>query len=574
MATGRIESERIDDIPLLMHWMLAMQIDRIIDTAIGGAHGNRQGLSYGQVAVVYLVYILSECRHFLSPVREWVAKHQRCLTQALGQAIGETDFTDDRLEDLLDAVGQEEVGEQIEKQLSQHLIRAYALPSETVRIDTTTVNVYHRPEGGSILDYGVSKDHRPDLRQFKEVLSTLDPVGMPLCSAMVAGHCADDPLYLPIWQRMVEVCGRADFLVVGDCKLASLANRAQIQAGGGYYLAPLAMTGDAPEQLRRWVLQPPVASVELYLPGVEERIGQGFEVVVAQIWTPPKSESHIIWHERVFVMSSDKLGRRQQQALAARLLRTERALRKLKTGAKTELAQLTAQSQALLTGNDVGAYLDVTWTPHTKQTKHYLKRGRHGPDSPFETLETTTWQLQIIRNDDAIATFNQLAGWRLFVTNAPLARLDLNAALACYRQEWQPERGFHRLKGAALSIRPLLLRSDQRIAGLMRILVIALRVLTLLEFVARRQLSQPHPEDTRPLRGLYAGNPQRAAPNPTAERLLRAFADITLYSVTDDQQTTYQVTPLSPLQRRILGLLGVPESVYSSLAHFPLASSP
>jgi len=570
MGTGTIDSERIDDIPLLMHWMLEMQIDRIINAAIGTPHGNRQGLSYGRLAVVYLAYILSECRHFLSSVQEWVAKHQQCLTQALGEPIRETDFTDDRLEDLLDAVGQADVGEQIETQLGQHLIRAYALPTDTARIDTTTVNVYHRPSEGSLLDYGVSKDHRPELRQFKEVLSTLDPVGTPLCSAMVAGHCADDPLYLPIWQRMVEVIGRADFLVVGDCKLASLANRAQIHAGGGYYLAPLAMTGDAPEQLRRWVLEPPVAPVALELPGVEARIGQGFEVVVAQIWTPSKSEAHVIWHERMLVMSSDKLGRRQQQGLAARLQRTEQALRKLPTNAKTELAQLTAQSQALLARHDVGAYLTVTWTALTKHTKHYLKRGRHGPDSPCEMVETLTWQLQVTRNHDAIETFNRLAGWRLYVTNAPVARLDLHGALTCYREEWQPERGFHRLKGAALAIRPLLLRSDQRIAGLMRLLVIALRVLTLLEFVARRHLSQQH----EPLRGLYAGNPKRAAPNPTAERLLQAFADITLYAVTDDHQTTYQVTPLSALQRRILGLLEIPETVYTALAPLPLASSP
>ena len=570
MATGTIDSERIDDIPLLMYWMLEMHIDRIIDAAIGRPHGNRQGLSYGQLAVVYLAYILSECRHFLSPVRGWVAKHQHCLTQALGQPIGETDFTDDRLEDLLDAVGQEEVGEQIEKQLSQHLIRAYELPTETARIDTTTVNVYHHPEKESLLNYGVSKDHRPALRQFKAVLSTLDPVGIPLCSAMVAGNCADDPLYLPMWQRMVEVLGRADFLVVGDCKLASLANRAQIQAGGGYYLAPLAMIGDAPTQLRDWVRQPPVTPIDLYLPGVEKRSGQGFEVVMAQIWTLPKTAAHVSWHERVFVVSSDKLGRRQQQGLAARLQRTERALHKLKCGANTALAQLMAQSQALLTRNDVGAYLDVRWTPHTKQTKHYLKRGRHGPDSPFEIVQTITWQLQSTRNDDAIECFNQLAGWRLYVTNAPVARLDLNGALACYREEWQPERGFHRLKGAALAIRPLLLRSDQRIAGLLCLLVIALRVLTLLEFVARRHLSQ-QPE---PLRGLYPGNPQRAASNPTAERLLQAFDDITLYSVTDDQQITYHVTPLSALQRRILGLLNIPETVYTSLAHLPLANSP
>jgi transposase len=569
MTTGTISSERIDDIPLLMRWLLEMQIDRIIDAAIGAPHGNRQGLSYGQMAVVYVAYILSQCNHFLSPVRGWVTKHQRCLTQALGRPIGETDFTDERLEDLLDAIGREGVGEVIEEQLGQHLIRAYALPTATMRIDTTTVNVYHRPEPGSMLDYGVSKDHRPDLRQFKEVLSTLDPVGIPLCSATVAGHSADDPLYLPLWQRMVAVIGSADFLVVGDCKLASLANRAQIQQGGGYYLAPLPMTGDAPDDLRRWVLQPPAPPTDLYLPAVAERIGQGFEVVVAQIWTPPKTEEHSIWHERMLVVRSDKLARRQQQGLADRLHRAEQALRKLKPDPQAELVQLTAQSQALLTRYDVGAYLAATWTAHTTQTKHYLQRGRHGPDSPYELLATTTWQLQVLRHNDAIDRFNQLAGWRLYATNAPAERLDLNAALACYREEWQPERGFHRLKGAALAIRPLLLRSDQRIAGLLRLLVIALRALTLLEFVARRQLSQ----QTEPLQGLYAGNPKRAAPRPTAERLLRAFADITCYCTADDHTTAYQVTPLSSLQRRILALLGLPETIYTSLAQLPLASS-
>jgi transposase len=114
----------------------------------------------------------------------------------------------------------------------------------------------------------------------------------------------------------------------------------------------------------------------------------------------------------------------------------------------------------------------------------------------------------------------------------------------------------------------LLLRSDRRIAGLMRILVIALRALTLLEFVARRQLAQ-QPE---PLRGLYAGNPQRATHQPTAERLLRAFDNITWYRVADDHATWHQVTPLSSLQRRILGLIGVPEAVYTRLAQPPLAS--
>ena len=121
-------------------------------------------------------------------MRDWVTRHQRALTQALGCSIRDTDFSDERVEDLLDAIGRAAVGEALEEQLGQHLIRVYALPTDTARIATTTVSVFHQPDQTNLLDYGHSKDQRPDLRQFKEVLSTLDPVGLPLCSAMVAVH--------------------------------------------------------------------------------------------------------------------------------------------------------------------------------------------------------------------------------------------------------------------------------------------------------------------------------------------------------------------------------------------------
>lgn len=561
MTYPTITSERIDDVPLLIHWLLQMHIDQIIDTVLAPPHGNRQGLSYGHLTVVFIAYMLTECNHFLSPVRDWVLARRDCLSQGLDQPIRDTDFTDDRLEDLLDALGDEEVQEQIEVQMGQHLIRAYALPTATMRIDTTTVSVYHQPEEGSLLAYGQSKDHRPDLRQFKEVLGTLDPAGVPLCSATVGGQRADDPLYLPAWRQMVKTIGHADFLVVGDCKMASLETRAQIQKGEGYYLAPLPLTGDTPADLRRWVLTPPTPPVDIFLPKApdgEPPVGQGFEVGVSRRWMDEPTGETVTWDERVLVLQSAKLAQRQQRGLTERLARAERALNTLKAGPDADSSTLTAAAEALLKRHQVQDYLQVTWTPHTTQTKRYLKRGRHGPDSPFELVETTTWTLTLTRKTEAIETFNQLAGWRLYVTNAPARRLDLTSAVACYREQWQPERGFHRLKGAALAIRPLLLRSKTRICGLLCVLVLALRALTLFEFVARRSLQQRG--DSLP--GLYAGNPKRATERPTTERLLKAFDGLTLYRFTDGD-TWYEMTPLSALQQRILGLAGIPASVYA-----------
>ena len=115
------------------------------------------------------------------------------------------------------------------------------------------------------------------------------------------------------------------------------------------------------------------------------------------------------------------------------------------------------------------------------------------------------------------------------------------------------------MKGGLLAISPLFLRDEDRICGLLVLLGIALRVLTLTEFVARRNLVATG--ETLP--GLYPGNPNRATSQPTAERLLKAFAPITLYRHDTDTAVWYEVTPLSPVQRRILQALAVPESLYA-----------
>src|SRR4030067_1167966 len=79
-------------------------------------------------------------------------------------------------------------GEQIELELGQHLVRAYKLPTETARIDMTSVSVHHQPQDNQgLMRFGRSKDHRPDLRQFKAVLGPLDPVGLPLATAVLSG---------------------------------------------------------------------------------------------------------------------------------------------------------------------------------------------------------------------------------------------------------------------------------------------------------------------------------------------------------------------------------------------------
>ena len=124
--------------------------------------------------------------------------------------------------------------------------------------------------------------------------------------------------------------------------------------------------------------------------------------------------------------------------------------------------------------------------------------------------------LNIERKISAIEESEQLAGWRLYVTNAPITRLSLNQAIVYYRDQWIVERGFHRFKRGQLPALPIYFQNQDRSEGLMFLLTLALRVFTLIEFVVREAISA----SKQKLAGLYDGNPNRATERPSAEQLL------------------------------------------------------
>jgi transposase len=66
-----------------------------------------------------------------------------------------------------------------------------------------------------------------------------------------------------------------------------------------------------------------------------------------------------------------------------------------------------------------------------------------------------------------------------------------------------------------LSLGPLYVQHDDHRVGLIRLLTIALRVVTLLEGVVRYALAEQHQQ----IAGLFAGNPKRRTTQPTTERL-------------------------------------------------------
>src|SRR5439155_25069947 len=171
-----------------------------------------------------------------------------------------------------------------------------------VRLDATTAAVYNDPEGTTLFRHGVSKDHRPDLAQFKLMLAALDPLGLPLASLVAAGNTADDALYRPAIDRARRVVGTGGRLYIGDVKMAALATRGYRQAAGDYYLAPLPLTGDTPARLGALVA-PVLAGARpverLYAPAEGAAAGAAGPTLMALGYEATRPQAALVADERV-----------------------------------------------------------------------------------------------------------------------------------------------------------------------------------------------------------------------------------------------------------------------------------
>jgi len=367
--------------------------------------------------------------------------------------------------------------------------------------------------------------------------------------------------------------GRQGLLYAGDCKMAAHATRAFIALSGDYYLCPLPQVQLAEGELeaaleRVWSGDPALISVlRAQEQGEPKLIAQGYEYEVPMSMEV-EGQSRA-WRERRLVVRSVRHAEAAEVALRARVAKAKAQVEALNLRGRGRqrfeaIATLREAVHDIVQRHRVEDFLWLRYDQHTttRPVRAYKDRPAYVKEEHHATVE--------VRVDEAaLESAVRRLGWRIYRTNQPVEQLSLEQAVLAYRSAYLVERRLGRLKGRPLSLTPMYVQRDDHATGLIRLLSIALRVLTLVEFVVRRQLAA----EEATLAGLYVGNAKRETARPTAERLLEAFQEVTLTVVQGVHRVYRHLTALSPLQERILELLGFSSRVYTRLctvSHEPL----
>lgn len=561
--------EVVADLPVLWETLKRLDLAARLDRHFPTPQQWKGPLTPGEVLSVWLLFILSQGDHCLNHVEPWVAQHHGTLSALLGKEVRPVALHDDRLADWLNRLAKGDSFTALERDLNQQTVRVYQLPSDIVRIDTTTANSYADvlSEQG-LLQFGHSKDD-PDRPQLKIAAGVLDPLGMPLVTAVVPGNSSDDPLYVPVIQAVQQSFGVGGWTYVGDGKMAALATRVFVAAGQDFYLCPLSENQLSRSQ-RRELLQPVFSGTQalqqVWRPGGEgqpdELVAEGFCVDVELMALV--GDKQLRWTERRWLVRSLAYAQAQAKALERRLATATKALQELvvrKQGKKQLFhAELMAAAEAIVKREGVEGLLS-----YTAQALMTTRQVRAYRDRPARQETDVFFEIDVRREESWIEEKKREMGWQVYGTNRQT--LTLAQVVWAYRGQYRIEDDWSRLKGRPLGLTPMYLQDEERMQGLVYLLSVALRLLTLLEWLVRERLRH---EGTN-LQGIYAGQPGRKTNRPSAELLLRAMKTISVSVVEINGQTHALLSPLTDVQIRLLELWGLPPDLYEKVVRgFPI----
>jgi transposase len=575
----KVITKKVGSAPLVDHYIKRMGVVSIIDRMVPSQ--KKRLISHGQMVAGLMVYLLNNGRAIYE-VEKWA--EETAILSYLFPGYQSSDWTDDRIEDTLDAVYAAEP-EQIEGAISAHNVSEFGIGLDVIHYDTTSVSLWGTYDSATeqpavLITFGHNKDHRPDLKQVVVGAAVSGDGGVPLISNTHDGNTNDSVLPISYWERLRRLAGKSSFCFIGDCKIASLDTLRSICSQDGLFLAPMAMTQAEQERLIKRKkegtlnLESVDLSAEKELRPIYERLTDRVSnrrkkenvqqkpdsyMVHEDCWLikdnldrPHKLRKLIVYSEQLALINAETRKRHLEKAqteLSA--LRQKLNKRKLVSREAIETAK-----NKILSSCKVPGFMDAIIEEHTETVPKKIGKGRPGPNSKYINEEKKIYDLTVDLDQQAIKDDSLLDGLFLMVTNQDAQKWPPSRLLALYKQEYKVERLYRVMKGP-LAVSPMLLEKPHRICSMIFIITLTLQLYTLIQRQAAQELLQRN----SPLDGLFPNKIKTW--RPQTDKMLAAFDNIHLVQINDESTSALDITTLDSLQLEILQLLGVPENKYS-----------
>jgi len=388
------------------------------------------------------------------------------------------------------------------------------------------------------------------LQQLKLFALAAGDGGLPVWFDVLPGGTGDSTTYAPQFAafsdhaRLARFLPLEDIILIGDRKMPTADNQLTWLRLNLGYIGPITLQDHHRQTLRdvleaghTWQSLPYVAKRESpKLPAQRTHYrGLGHTVTVSDPQDPSRH-----WSVRHLYVHSSALARRE---MARR---------------QTDIAAIEAELQRLQGLVNKYDYKTPEMVTRRVQSKAFKKR----PAQQYFTIEVVSHadrpaaplELRYRVDDAQVQRDAELDGVYLLVAGGKAATLSDAEIMAEWKGQYKVEHSF-RLVNQLFLVTPLFLKTPQRIAALVFLVMVGALIAGLIERQVRRALAALQ----QPLKGLMPEG--RDSLRPTVTRLFKAFADYSLVQVKEacGRVVESRFARLNPVQAHILELLGLPQ---------------
>jgi transposase len=435
-----------------------LRIAEIVDRHCPG----KEEVSHGMTVVILGLNRLMSPQP-LYRVQEWMT--ETVLEDTLGISAEQMydvrlGRTLDDLHPYLDAIWQDIVVQ---------AILEYHLDLTSLHYDITSLYFEGEYADSAKIDYGYSRDHRPDTKQVNLGVNVTGPEGVPLAYRVLAGRTADQTTPVENMRALQGLLNRPE-LAQRDMNPIVISDRAMLR--------PEVIATYDREQIR-WLgplnLDEPLRTL---LGSVENDKLDAHPLDYRPVNQPKEEPLRYHGVRRSTVIEHEG----QRVPIQALVVKSRTKLKLDRERRQTYLERLTARL------DEINGMLNKRRYKRRAYAQTQIDKARRGnPAKRFVNIELSgedgQLKLHYSLDQELLAQAKAVDGRYLLGTNK--ATLSACQMLTLFKQQEVVERRFKVIKGP-VRIRPLFLHKEERVESLVFVAMLALLVYTILEILCRR----------------------------------------------------------------------------------------